>query len=90
MDSSGKSDALFGRYQALDIYRAVANMPKPEFTTGMVAKVANLPVSACSRELARLAKLGLVRPVSRKGDYERMDSSCFWSFVDALGREWES
>lgn len=83
------SEGLFGRYQAISIYRAIAKAIKPEFTTGMIASTSGAPISACSRELDRLKKLGLVRQTSRKGDYERLDSTCFWTFIEEFSRECE-
>jgi hypothetical protein len=88
VDVESRSDTLFGRYQALRLYAAVARLSKPEFTTGELAILTATPVPQCSKELVRLVDLGLVIRTSRRGDYERVDSSSFWPLVDALAEEW--
>lgn len=87
MDIERASGVLFGRYQALKVYAAIARLPKPEFTTGQVATVTGIPPPQCSKELTRLADLSLVRATSRRGDYHREPSS-FWALVDVLAVEW--
>lgn len=90
MDTGPFSDLLFGRYQALAVYRSIARLPKSEFTTGQIALAAGVSPAACSKELARLEKLGVVVRRSRRGDYERKDSAIFWVVVDQLAVAWES
>jgi hypothetical protein len=88
MDLEGMSDHLFGRYQALTMYSALARLAKPEFTTGQVSVVTGLPTAVCSKELSRLTAMNLVRMVSRRGEYERNDDSCFWMVMAELASEW--
>jgi hypothetical protein len=88
VDIDARSNLLFGRYEALRICAAIARLPKPEFTTGQVAKVAGIESNKCSKELGKLRQLGLVRSTSRRGDYSRSESA-FWSLVDHLAAEWE-
>lgn len=78
------SDQLFGRYQALRIYVAIAQLQKDEFTVGGVAALADASTSSVSREMGRLADLGAIIRVSRRGDYQRVSASPFWFAVDAL------
>ena len=90
MDTGPLSDLLFGRYQALAVYRTIARLPKAEFTTGHVAAASAVSPAACSKELTRLEKLGVVIRRSRRGDYERVDSAVFWLVVDDLASAWEA
>lgn len=90
MDTGSLSDLLFGRYQALAVYRTIARLPKSEFTTGQIASAADVSTAACSKELARLEKLGVVVRRSRRGDYERKDSAVFWVVVDQLATAWDA
>lgn len=90
MDTGASSDLLFGRYQALAVYRTIARLPKSEFTTGQVASASDVSAAACSKELARLEKLEVVVRRSRRGDYERKDSAVFWVVMDQLATAWES
>jgi hypothetical protein len=90
VDIERMSNLLFGRYQALQLYATVARLSKPEFTTGELAALTRLPPAACSKELGRLTDLRMLRIVSRRGEYERDDQSCFWRFIDELASEWES
>ncbi len=84
-----RSGVLFGRYQALRIHVAVARLSKPEFTTGQVAGlVGGVMPDAISKELGKLREVGLVRSMSRSGDYERVEDTCYWEFVETLGLEW--
>lgn len=89
MDLEQRSAVLFGRYQALTMYAAIAGLPKPEFTTGQLAQLTAYPVSQCSKELARLVSLHVVRTTSRRGDHERLPSP-FWEAVSMLVDEWRS
>lgn len=79
-----ESDILLGRYQALRVYSAIGRLPKPTFTTGELASITDVPTSALSKELARLAKLGVIKSVSRRGDYERMEADDFWQAIELL------
>lgn len=88
MDIDARSNILFGRYEALRICAAIGRLAKPEFTTGELAQVSGIQSNKCSKELGKLRALGLVRPVSRRGDYLRNDS-IFWEMVDGLAAEWE-
>jgi DNA-binding MarR family transcriptional regulator len=88
MDTGAKSELLFGRYQALAIYSTIARLPKPEFTTGQLAHATGYPVAACSKELARLERLGVLTRRSRRGDFERHDPNVFWEVVDKLADAW--
>ena len=78
------SELLFGRYQALSIYTAIAGLAKPEFTTGEVASLTGVALPVCSKELRRLSELGAVRSVSRRGAYERVSERPFWLAVGLL------
>lgn len=80
------SDALFGRYQALATYDTIARLAKPEFATREVATLAGIPTPAVSKELARLVGLGVIRSVSRRGEYERVDETEFWTAIELLGQ----
>jgi len=88
MDIDDCSDELFGRYQALRIYSAIARLPKSEFATGDLARLTDVPTPQLSKELGRLRRLGLVRGTSRRGDYERNNDGSFWTWCDTLAREW--
>lgn len=88
MDTGAKSELLFGRYQALAVYAAIARLTKPEFTTGQLASIADVPPTVCSKELARLERLGVVIRRSRRGDFERRDPDVFWEVVDRLAQAW--
>lgn len=87
MDIDARSNLLFGRYEALRIHAAIAQLSKPEFTTGQLAKVSGIDSNKCSKELAKLRQLGLVEATSRRGDYSRTES-VFWSLADQLAHEW--
>lgn len=87
MDIDARSNLLFGRHEALRICAAIARRPKPEFTTGEIAKVSGIESNRCSKELGKLRQLGLVRSVSRRGDYSRNESA-FWDLIDRLAAEW--
>lgn len=88
MDTGAKSELLFGRYQALAIYGAIARLPKPEFTTGQIATATDVAPATCSKELARLERLGVVVRRSRRGDFERLDADAFWEMIDRLAEAW--
>ncbi len=88
MDIDDRSNELFGRYQALRVYAAIARLPKAGFTTGDVARLTDVPTAQLSKELGRLCRLGLLHSVSRRGDYERNDAGSFWNWCDSLAREW--
>ena len=84
-----RSAILFGRYQALGIHFAIAHLAKPEFTTGQVTSLlTGVRPDAVSKELAKLRDLDLIRSTSRSGDYERVEDTCYWEFIGALGAEW--
>jgi hypothetical protein len=87
MDIDSLSQTLFGRYEATRIWAAIGRFTKPEFTTGQLSAVTRVVSTQCSKELGRLKQVGLVRPLSKRGDYVRVDSA-FWSFVDQLATEW--
>jgi hypothetical protein len=82
------SDVLFGRYQSLRVYATIARLVKDEFTTGQLADLTGVPGSQLSKELGRLARLELIRPTSRRGDYTRNPDSAFWGWIDAMAAEW--
>lgn len=88
MDIDQRSDELFGRYQALRVYATIARLPKAAFTTGDLARLTGIPTPQLSKELGRLTRLDLVRSISRRGDYERQEDQSFWTWCDALAREW--
>ena len=88
MDIDARSQIIFGRYEALRICAAIGRLSKPEFTTGELVTVTGISSTQCSKELAKLKHVGLVRPLSRRGRYARIDSG-FWSLVDQLATEWE-
>ena len=88
MDIDARSNVLFGRYEALRICAAIGRLSKPEFTTGELAVVSGIESNKCSKELGKLRQLGLVRSVSRRGDYSRTESP-FWELVDRLATDWE-
>jgi DNA-binding transcriptional regulator GbsR (MarR family) len=87
MDIDARSQVLFGRYEALRICAAIGRLAKPEFKTGQLAKVTGISSAQCSKELGKLKQVGLVRSLSRRGDYTRIESG-FWSLVDELATEW--
>lgn len=87
MDVDARSNVLFGRHEALRICAAIGRFPKPEFTTGEIAKVSDIESNRCSKKLGKLRQSGLVRPVSRRGDYFRNESA-FWELVDQPAAEW--
>ena len=82
------SDNLFGRYQALRVYTAIARLATRQFATGDLAKLTGVPTPALSKELGRLSYLELVRSTSRRGDYERIDDSPFWAWCDVQATYW--
>ena len=88
MSIDTRSELLFGRYQALRVYATIARLPKPEFSTGDVAALSGVPVADCSKELARLVRLEVVRRRSRRGNYERDDETSFWTHMDSLADLW--
>jgi hypothetical protein len=87
VDLEQRSNVLFGRYQALSMYVSVARLTKSEFTTGQLSRLTGYSGSQCSKELARLASLGLIRTTSRRGDYDRIVSP-FWDAMIELSDEW--
>lgn len=90
MDADELSSLLFGRHQALRVYVSIARLSKPAFTTGQLHQVSEVPSPVISKELARLVGLGLVRPTSRRGDYERTDGGeTFWQLIDHLATAWD-
>lgn len=86
MDIDARSKTLFGRFEAVRISAAISRLPKPEFSTGEIAKITG--IDQCSKELGKLQQVGLVRSVSRRGDYVRAESA-YWSMIDQLAAEWE-
>jgi DNA-binding transcriptional regulator GbsR (MarR family) len=88
MSIDARSKILFGRFEALRILAAIARFSKPEFSTGELTLVTGIASAACSKELRKLDQLGLVRSVSRRGDYARVDSAV-WPLVDQLTEDWE-
>lgn len=88
MDIDERSDDLFGRYQAMRVYAAIARLTKPAFSTGDLAKLTGVPTPALSKELRRLTRLELVRSTSRRGDYERIGSDPFWTWCDTQAAVW--
>lgn len=89
MDIDARSRIVFGRYEALRICAAISRLTKPEFTTGQLVKVTGIASGQCSKEIGKLARVGLVRSVSKRGDYARNDSA-YWPLVDQLAAEWEA
>lgn len=88
MDVDDRSEQLFGRYQALRVYAAIARLAKAAFTTGELAKATSIPTPQLSKELGRLCQLGVIRSTSRRGDYERVELTAFWRCCDELATEW--
>ena len=86
MDIDARSKKLFGRLEALRIWAAIGRLAKPEFSTGEIVKMTG--IDQCSKELGKLDQVGLVRSISHRGDYARVESA-FWSMVDQLSSEWE-
>ncbi len=84
MEIERVSELLFGRYQALAIYTAIAGLVKSEFTTGEISRLTGVALPVCSKELRRLSELGAVRSVSRRGGYERVSYRRFWLAVELL------
>ena len=89
VDLESRSSQLFGRYDALTLYLAIASLPKEGFSTGEVVALTGVLAPTVSKELGRLCSLGFVRPRGRRGQFERCSSS-FWTFVQELGEEWSS
>jgi len=88
-DPDERSGILFGRYQAIRIHAVIARLPKAEFTTGQVAQLLDgVKSDAVSKELSKLRAVGLVRSRSRSGDYERVEETCYWEFIEELSTEW--
>jgi len=88
MDIDSRSQVIFGRYEALRICASIGRLSKPEFTTGELVAVTDISSTQCSKELAKLKQVELVRPLSKRGHYARTDSG-FWALVDQLATEWE-
>jgi hypothetical protein len=84
VDGQDYSGMLFGRYQALQVYSAVAGLAKDEFTTAQVTALSGADRSDVSRELGRLCRLKVVESTSRRGDYVRVAQAPFWRAVDLL------
>ncbi|AYE93456.1 hypothetical protein C0J29_00120 [Mycobacterium paragordonae] len=72
--------------EALRIWAAIGRLAKPEFSTGQIVTMTG--IDQCSKELGKLDQVGLVRSVSNRGDYVRVESA-FWSLADQLSAEWE-
>jgi len=89
LDIDARSHSLFGRHESLRVFATISRLTKPQFTTGEVLALTGVASSQCSKELNRLKQLGLVRALSRRGDYERVQSA-FWPLVDQILAEWES
>jgi DNA-binding transcriptional regulator GbsR (MarR family) len=89
VNAEERSNRLFGRYDALNIWAVVAALVKEQFTTGEVVALSGVGSSLVSKELKRLADVGLLRSVSRRGDYERLPSG-FWAVAAALFEEWRT
>ena len=88
MDTEERSRLLFGRFEALLVYRTIAELAKSEFTTLEVHRLSGVAESAVSRELARLTQLGYLRKISRRGNYVRQ-ASVLWQWVHDQFVEWE-
>jgi len=88
LDRDECSNQLFGRFDALALYLAIAALPKEAFTTGELAKITEVGSPTISKELGRLKSLGLVKSMGRRGQYERCPS-CFWALVEELVVEWD-
>jgi hypothetical protein len=82
-----RSEHLFGRYQAFRIALVVARSPKAEVASGRVASLAGVETGVVSKEFSRLVRLGVLRSVSRRGDYERTDQE-FWTAIETLAEHW--
>ncbi len=87
MNTEERSNRLFGRYDALSIWAAVAGLRKEQFTTGEIVALSGVGGSVVSKELKRLAHVGLLQVLSRRGDYERRESN-FWALAECLAEEW--
>jgi DNA-binding transcriptional regulator GbsR (MarR family) len=87
MDVDEISEDLFGRYQALRLYMSIARLAKDEFSTGQIASITGISSPSISKELARLDRLGFIKRTSRRGDYQRITASAFWSFVSGISDE---
>lgn len=85
MDLDEFSSRLTGRYQALRIYNAIASHTGSKFTTGEITLLSGAIGADCSKELSRLAGMNLVKQVSRRGQYERVDVP-FWDAVGLLAQ----
>ena len=83
-----QSNTLFGRYQALRVYAAVAQLGKPEFSAGQISSMTGVAGGAVSKELAKLVLLQVIESTSRRGDYRRLDIPSFWEAVLLLAELW--
>ena len=62
---------------------------EPRQVTRWVAQLLDgVKSDAVSKELSKLRAVGLVRSRSRSGDYERVEETCYWEFIEELSTEW--
>lgn len=87
MDVDARSQVLTGRFEAIRLWSAISRFTKPEFTTGQLASITGVSSTTCSKELKKLTEVGLISPISRRGNYARNESD-FWPLVDALADAW--
>lgn len=87
MDTDARSQVLTGRFEAIRLWSAIGRFAKPEFTTGELASITEVSSTTCSKELKKLTEVGLLKAISRRGNYSRNESD-FWSLASALDDSW--
>jgi DNA-binding transcriptional regulator GbsR (MarR family) len=87
VDIDDRSQVLTGRFEAIRLWSAIGRFTKPEFTTGELASITEVSSTTCSKELKKLTEVGLLKAISRRGNYSRNESD-FWSLAGALADSW--
>lgn len=87
MDIDARSQILTDRFEAIRLWSAIGRFTKPEFTTGELASITEVSSTTCSKELKKLTEVGLLKAISRRGNYFHNESD-FWSLAGAFADSW--
>lgn len=88
MDTDDRSTLLFGSYEDMRIFMAIAELPVKEFRNKELLPLCGAEPSALSRRLKELVELGYLERVGRQGRFRRLDRD-FWGAIATIRDEWD-